>query len=156
MQSTPPDKPISQSANVFPDDAVGWSWSEDSQEEWQKVTTAENEEYVTFYKLWRNPATRPTFDKEFPYELWIRAGPTLSPAGKPILITEAYDKMFRRLLRLRKEDLGGEVKGAVITGQPGIGAPLTRYHPIRQLIGSIFSRKNYLSKVLAREADFSP
>ena len=137
MQSIPPDKPISQSANAFPDHAAGWSWSEDSQKEWRKVT-GEDEEYVAFYKLWRNPATRPTFDTNFPYKLWIGEGPSLSPAGKPILITEAYDKMFRRLLSLRDKDLkGGGSKGVVITGQPGIGAPLTRYHPIRQLIRSI-------------------
>jgi len=141
MQSTPPPKPIPLSANAFPDYAAGWSWSEESRKEWRHVTAVE-EEYVTFYKLWRDPATRPAFDTNFPYKLWIGEGPTISPAGKPILITESYDNMFRRLLSLRDKDLTeGGSKGVVITGQPGIGAPLTRYHPIRQLIGSFLQEK---------------
>jgi len=40
-----------------------------------------------------------------------------------ILVTKSYENMFYRLLRLRKVDKGN-AKGAVITGQPGVGASL--------------------------------
>jgi len=40
-----------------------------------------------------------------------------------ILVTKSYENMFYRLLRLREEDKG-DAKGAVITGQPGVGASL--------------------------------
>ena len=48
----------------------------------------------------------------------------ISPSGMPILITEAYDKMYQRLLYLREFDEYGKDKGVVITGQPGVGASL--------------------------------
>ena len=46
MQSTPPDKPTPPSANVFPDDDAGWSWSEESQKEWRRII-GEGEEYIS-------------------------------------------------------------------------------------------------------------
>ena len=132
MQSSPPNKPVLPepakfTISLYPDTA-DWRWSERSKKQWKEID--EDDEYVAFYKLWSDPTTRPKFRKEFPYPLSIGEGPTISPAGKPILITEAYDKMFRRLLGLREEDLKSKsVKGAVITGQPGIGVPLTRSPP---------------------------
>jgi len=38
-----------------------------------------------------------------------------------ILITKAYDNMFHRLLALRMKDRS-HMKGAVVTGQTGVGA----------------------------------
>jgi len=143
MQSSPPNKPGSSEPEKvtlgFPDSA-DWDWPDEDQKEWRKFTK-KTEEYVAFYDLWYDPTTRPKFRKDFPYPLSVGKGPTISPAGKPILITEAYDKMFHRLLDLRKKNLEGrKVKGAVITGQPGIGAPLTR-SPVRQFIGFILQEK---------------
>jgi len=44
-------------------------------------------------------------------------------SGSQILVTESYERMFHHLLLLRRDDEGSR-KGAVITGQPGIGTPL--------------------------------
>jgi len=39
-----------------------------------------------------------------------------------IVVTEAYDEMFNRILEFREER--GSATGVVLTGQPGIGACL--------------------------------
>ena len=114
--------------------------------------------------MWRKDPTSPKFRDKFPYTLKLgvdTAGQSLLPfrpddtSGNQILVTEAYDYMFHRLLGLRQRDRGKN-KGAVLTGQPGIGVflnqTLTPYddspvHP--------FSRKNYLSEVHARAPGFS-
>jgi hypothetical protein len=64
--------------------------------------------------------------------------------------------MFHRLLHLRKND-EGDAKGAVLIGQPGIGASLSlglRPAPREISLVHAFFRKNYLPKVHARAADF--
>ena len=44
--------------------------------------------------------------------------------------------MFYRLLHLRQHDMGNE-RGAVLTGQPGIGGALwPDSYPVRQLTGA--------------------
>jgi len=100
----------------------------------------------------------------FPYvlELGVRQGgkPPLpfcagDTSGDKISITKSYDDMFYRLLQIRQHD-EGENRGAVLTGQPSIGAPHDQVltpcdnSPVR-----LFSRENYLPKVHARAADFS-
>ena len=53
-----------------------------------------------------------------------------------ILVTESYELMFLRLLHLRESDKG-QTRGAVLTGQPGIGeSPGSDPHPVRQLTGA--------------------
>ena len=81
--------------------------------------------YQQFYERWRQ-SDGSEFGETFPYELSLgqvslpfRADPTL---GDQILITEAYDSLFYRILCIRMRD--GGVRGAVITGQPGIGTSL--------------------------------
>lgn len=84
------------------------------------------DEYQQFYEHWRKPSTTPKFLDTFPYELPLKAKPPFRPeniSGDRILITKAYDDMFHRLLRLRMKDEGCK-KGAVLTGQPGVGACL--------------------------------
>jgi len=85
---------------------------------------------VAFCNHWYPPAARLNFRTEFPYELSLGPDSTVSPTGTTILVTEAYDKMYRRLLHLREVDrVGPTVRGAVVTGQSGVGAPLTRSPP---------------------------
>jgi len=107
-------------------DSAEWRWPEESKKQWVEVTD-ESDEYVAFYNRWY-PSTRPKFPTKLPYKLSLEL-PTQSTTGT-ILVTEAYDNMYRRLLRLRETDrVETRVKGAVVTGQPGIGAPLTRSPP---------------------------
>jgi len=158
MQSPPSGPVLPEPAQVtitpYPDTSK-WDWPEESQKEWREVV-GEGEGYVAFCNRWYDPAARSNFHNKFPYELSLGMGWAISPAGKPILVTEAYDKMFHRLLRLREDDrVGRTVKGAVVTGQPGIGAPLTKSPPHDNLSMDLFSRKNYLPKVHARTADFN-
>jgi len=83
------------------------------------------------YKLWRNKPDDSDFLNTFPYKLSVGVdsyGASLSaycsgPVGGQIIVTKSYDDMFHRLLRLRMDRMG-RAQGAVITGQPGIGASL--------------------------------
>jgi len=119
-------------------------------------------EYQQFYQYWSDSSTSSKrFLNKFPYKLSLgvnsRGTPLLpflsySTSGNQIVVTEAYDKMFHRLMALREEDKGDR-KGAVLTGQPGTGASLRLDpHAVRQLTDA--SRKNHLPKVHARAADF--
>ena len=104
-----------------------WRWPEEDQKEWRELV---DDEYLDFYKYWSKPDARSKFGTKFPYPLWLGEGPTISRAGEQIIVTEAYDNMLRRLSHLREEDrLAKKSKGAVITGQPGIGASLTGSSP---------------------------
>jgi len=85
-----------------------------------------------FYERWRDSSTSSEFHDKFPYVLKLGMDPEgNSPlpfhnedtSENRILVTKSYNDMFYRLLRLREDDLG-KSKGAVITGQPGIGASL--------------------------------
>jgi len=124
MQSSHPDKP-KVTITPYPETA-DWDWPEESQKEWRELV-GKGEEYVAFYRYWSSSGARSNFSDTFPYKLSLGGGSSISPGGKPILVTDAYDKMLHRLSRLRENDRkGGRIKGAVITGQPGIGASLTR------------------------------
>ena len=99
--------------------------------------------YQKFYEKWDDKSSRSKFlETKFPYELSLGAhepppgadskGVPLLPfrneimSGDKILVTKSYDDMFHRLVRLRNEYEG---RGAVITGQPGIGGSPTRSSP---------------------------
>ena len=83
-----------------------------------------------FYEHWRRSSASSDFRVgTFPYPLSLgtKAGsaPFMIPRGNStfednIVVTQSHDDMFHRLLRLRTGDNGGR-KGAVLTGQPGIG-----------------------------------
>ena len=86
--------------------------------------------YQKFYEKWDDESSSSKFRKEFPYELSLgtdQYGRSLLPfrdgsiSGDKIVVTKSYDDMFHRLLRLRNKPYG---RGAVITGQPGIGGSL--------------------------------
>jgi len=91
---------------------------------------------------WRDSSTSSHPPEPLPYVLELgvdqggkpfRAGNT---SGDRILITKSYEDMFYRLLHIRQYDKGGG-RGAVLTGQPGIGVSLlTGPHPVRQLTGT--------------------
>jgi len=89
-----------------------------------------------FYERWRDGPKDFKFDDKpddrFPYVLDLGVDPegnSLLPfhdgdtSGNRILVTKSYENMFYRLLSLRQEDKGN-ARGAVITGQPGVGASL--------------------------------
>ena len=88
-------------------------------------------EYQQFYEYWREN-TNLEYGDTFPYKLSLGVDPTgtsLLPfrpnetLGGLVLVTKPYDDMFHRLLYLRGGDMG-TTRGAVVTGQPGIGASL--------------------------------
>ena len=121
----------STNTNLLPGDK--WVWSDADQKGWNLVTDG----YQKFYEHWRhqNPAK---FLTTFPYELSLgvdKSGKPLLPdiTVNDILVTEPYNEAFYRLLRLRDDDVGDK-KGAVLIGQPGIGAfPRPDPHPVWQL-----------------------
>ena len=89
-----------------------------------------DDEYQEFYKFCLGPDAPKFFDQDkFPYELSLGLGPdgmSLLPfrqggTSAGILVTKAYEDMFKRLMSLRGRDAGNNV-GAGITGQPGVGA----------------------------------
>ena len=135
-----------------------WTWSAAAQKKWDVLTDG----YQDFYEHWLKIPANTTFPDTFPYNLSLGKdtdGLSLLPfdrestSGDEILITRAYDSTFHRLLRLRKDDTGKE-RGVVLTGQPGIGASMTRSPPCDNLPAHLGFRKNYLPKVHARAADF--
>ena len=70
--------------------------------------------YQELYEYWYNrPGSE--FLSKTPYCL------PLGIKGNKILVTASYNDAFHRLLRLREGDTGSD-KGAVLTGQPGVGA----------------------------------
>lgn len=82
-------------------------------------------DFREFYKNWANKPTDFKFPSTFPYKLSLgsNSGPLASFHSswrRRILVTQAYDDMFHRLLRLRMNDSVCN-RGAVITGQSGIG-----------------------------------
>ena len=94
--------------------------------------------YQQFYKKWDKKSSHSEFlETKFPYELSLGAhepppgadlkGLPLLPfrseimSGDKIVVTKSYDDMFHRLVDLRNKTYG---RGAVITGQPGIGGSL--------------------------------
>jgi len=96
--------------------------------------------YQQFYDEWRKEGASSKFLNEFPYPLELGVD-TLGRSFLPfqdgftsegkMVVTEAYDYMFHRLLGLRKRDKGTH-RGAILTGQPGIGVSLrSGPHPVR-------------------------
>jgi len=90
------------------------------------------DEYQQFYEYWSGSSASSKFLNKFPYKLSLGVdsdGASLLPfqsdrtSGSQILVTRTYDKIFDRLMTLRKKDKGA-AKGAVLTGQPGTGASL--------------------------------
>ena len=88
------------------------------------------DEYQKFYERWDKRSKRSKFRNKFPYKLSLGTnskGEPLLPfrndgmSGDKILVTKSYDRMLYRLLDIRKKRWG---RGAVITGQPGIGGSL--------------------------------
>jgi hypothetical protein len=83
--------------------------------------------FQKFYERWRNNSTNPELLNRRPYKLSLGVNPedvpfyTRNASASQILVTEAYDDVYHRLLLRRKNDPGDE-RGAVLTGQPGIGA----------------------------------
>jgi hypothetical protein len=100
-------------------------------EGWRVVTNM----YQQFYEHWRNSSTGFDFLDTFPYKLslgvdsdgsddrYLLPVTSRGAPGNRIVFTRSYGDMFHRPLRLRKDD-EGDAKGAVLTGQPGNGAPL--------------------------------
>ena len=85
-----------------------------------------------FYDYWYNSSH--TLDPKTPPYKQSLGGPKarlpvhpLGVSGNELVITESYNKMYYRLLYLRKTGTPGS--GAVITGQPGIGAYSTTKSP---------------------------
>ena len=95
--------------------AENWVWAEEDKQTWHVV--AEGQTMSQFYNHWRG--TPFTEEEEHPCKLSLGKFPFYHALGSEILITEAYDTMFHRLLNLRIVHRG--CRGAVITGQPGIG-----------------------------------
>jgi hypothetical protein len=71
--------------------------------------------------------------------------------GNRILITESYEDLYLRILRLREVDEGDD-KGAVITGQPGTGVSPCQIPPCAAAHWTIRSvgKTTFLNFVLAR------
>ena len=132
-----------------------WVWSDADRKKWGLVT----DEYQKFYEHWRrhDPAKFPT---TFPYKLSLgvnKGDKSLLPdiIVNEIVVTEPYNKAFYRLLRLRNNDIGA-AKGAVLTGQPGIGAfPRPDPHPVWQLTYAFVLQESHLPDVHARAANLS-
>jgi len=114
-----------------------------------------------FYDYWRDSSNKSKFRHEFPYPLSLeidREGKSSFPLPLPktsrtqILVTEAYEKMFHHLLLIRvgeggirtdedgiRMDEDVSCKGAIITGQSGIGTSLIKFLPhasTHQCVGS--------------------
>jgi len=105
-------------------------WSDSAKEEGEVITDG----YQEFYKHWLKSSSNTNFLDTFPYELSLGPdGVPLLPfddsntSGSQILVTESYNCMLRRLLHLRSED-SRDNKGAVLTGQPGIGISKSNDH----------------------------
>ena len=62
---------------------------------------------MEFHKCWRGHTDGSDFRDEFPYGLSLGDSDTKPSLTTPTLITETYEKMFQRLLRIRKYDVRG-------------------------------------------------
>jgi hypothetical protein len=75
-------------------------------------------QFQTFYNYWCDHDR--SFPETFPSVLSLGTKPPVgSLPGDKILVTEAYEALYRRLVEMRAS---GGYLGVVITGQPGIGA----------------------------------
>ena len=105
-----------------------WAWSETEKKQRKVAPNG----WQQFYLHWRSKDFKfdDKPDHQFPYVLQLGVnsdGDSLLPFHKgdtfkgQILVTKSYEKMFYHLWRLRRRDKGN-TRGAVITGQPGVGA----------------------------------
>jgi len=121
--------------NQSPLSDIEWDWSDADMESWTKE---EKGWASSLCQYWRRPKPAiilPDGPADLPNVLCL--GTDLDfppPMGNRILVTQAYEDLFRRLLVLRKRDVGS-ARGAVVTGQPGTGTSMNRPPPVRQLIG---------------------
>ena len=101
--------------------------------EWGKIKIEGSSDWATgFCKSWRGPEPATILpDRPANLPSVLRFGTDLTfppPPGNLVLVTQAYEDMFRRLLCLRGGDTGS-ARGAVVTGQPGTGTSTTRSPP---------------------------
>ena len=115
-----------------------WGWLAAAEKKWDVVTGG----YEQFYDYWRDSSANSRFRNTFPYELSLSkdsASPLPFQAdttlGDKILVTKSYNYTLHRVLDRRISDIGPN-RGVVFTGQPGIGASMTRSHPMQQLISA--------------------
>jgi hypothetical protein len=90
--------------------------------------------------VWQIPQgiSSPTTTTFLPFRHAQQKGIPKTP-GNQVLVTKAYDTMYDGLLRLR---VGG-IRGALITGQPGTGAPRDQIRtPFNNSPLQPFSREN--------------
>ena len=139
---------------------INWVWSDTAKGKWEALTDKYHPfyKYQQFYDRWRDRSSGSNFLDQFPYKLSLgvdELGASLLPFGagstweNRILVTRSYDDMYHRLLLLRQND-EGDAKGAVLTGQPGIGASL-RSLPCATTHQRIFPGKTtFLKFMLAR------
>ena len=82
---------------------------------------------MQFYKYWSKESAHTSFLSTFPYTLSLGVdskNKCLLPFHpKNILVTESYNNLFHRVLRLREADIG-TTAGVVLTGQSGTGVCL--------------------------------
>ena len=111
-----------------------WTWSDRHKAKWEEEIDDINS-YQKFYEHWYKSPTDPnpldtfpydsTFLEKCPYELSLPPLPFRSTGepGQRILITKTHEEMFRSLLYLRQKGKGRQ-RGAVLTGEHGIGVSL--------------------------------
>ena len=101
---------------------------------WEKIEIEEGlgDWALSFCKYWRGPEPAiipPDRPAGLPKVLHLGTDSKFPPPpGNQILVIQAYEDMFRRLLDLRCEDMGS-ARGAVVIGQPGTGTSTTRSPP---------------------------
>jgi len=127
------------------------------------------DEHQEFYSYWLKSSSSTKFLDTFPYELSFGPIPKTTEAllpfhpsrmlGNQILVTESYNRILHRLLRLRSRDMDmGDTCGALLTGQPGTGASMSRsplraktHRCIRSLGKSTFLKFMLMSLISAHQ-----
>ena len=98
---------------------------EEDKKEWNLAT----HKFKGFYDRWLESSAVSKFIDTFPYKLSLGMDRSLGvlldhyTVGAQIIVTKSYENIYRRLLRLRENDVARPT-GAVITGQPGTGESL--------------------------------
>ena len=128
-----------------PPSEANWKW--DFRGGWTEPTDdLELNQYQQFYKAWRvgDEAARPSkFETKFPYELSFGDSPPPYLSNQPsILVTETYETLLRRILRIRQRDKTGDEKGIVLLGQPGTGTSMSPPHPTFRLTRTSLLQEN--------------
>jgi hypothetical protein len=129
---------------------INWTWADEEKEMWKPLRS--DHDLQKFYNYWRNRPDDPDFLQKCPYRLPSKkgAGPPLpllpeDTSGNQILVIDSYNELLHRLIGRRMGDTG-KARGAVLTGQPGTGAPLC-WIPAHSITHwHTFYRKNYVSE----------